>query len=429
MAYQWNSSSHPISDIRDWENNNRLEIRPDYQRMAVWSNAARIMLIDTILKNIPMPKIFIQAVIRDKDTYRIIIDGQQRITAILDFLKGQFKLESPYEGEYTNCFFYDLPEHIQKNVFAYKVDINEIIDAPDEEIREIYSRVNKYTFALTKQELRKADFPGNFLALSEKLALYDYFEDSKIFTAANRKRMGDVEYISELLAMLLGGPQDKKDTLDDFYQKYSKWEEGEQQQIEEKFQNILKDLLLIFPQDAFPISKTRFKQKADFYSLCAAIFNLHDENYDLEGKSLDLLQQDLKLLDEGIAPESDIKLFSEYAIKCTSQANTIGSRKWRRDFLKDILQGTYIGKPPSDEAIRNFHSILLDLSYTGSDMCSPVSHTCPLCDTDMQDYREKVKTLWSSDSTEFQLSNALFVHIDCLIKKGIENNKTLDLQS
>jgi hypothetical protein len=38
---RWNSACHPISDIRDWSDNNQLELRPDFQRREVWSDAAR----------------------------------------------------------------------------------------------------------------------------------------------------------------------------------------------------------------------------------------------------------------------------------------------------------------------------------------------------------------------------------------------------
>lgn len=74
---KWESYSHPISDIRDWDNNNRLELKPDFQRNEVWSRAAQIMLIDTIIKGIPIPKIYIKSVMHNGNTYRVVIDGQQ----------------------------------------------------------------------------------------------------------------------------------------------------------------------------------------------------------------------------------------------------------------------------------------------------------------------------------------------------------------
>ena len=97
---KWESYSHPISDIRDWDNNNRLELKPDFQRNEVWSRAAQIMLIDTIIKGIPIPKIYIKSVMHNGNTYRVVIDGQQRLTAILKFVKNKLRLSKPYSGEY-----------------------------------------------------------------------------------------------------------------------------------------------------------------------------------------------------------------------------------------------------------------------------------------------------------------------------------------
>ena len=96
----WNSSPHPISDIRDWKKDGRLEIKPDFQRQYVWSDAAKVMLMDTILRVIPMPKIFVSSTIKDGQTYRTVIDGQQRITTILAFLEDKFSLNPPYSGEF-----------------------------------------------------------------------------------------------------------------------------------------------------------------------------------------------------------------------------------------------------------------------------------------------------------------------------------------
>ena len=414
MIVKWISSSHPISDIRDWNNSNRLEVRPDFQRQEVWSRAAMVMLMDTILQNIPMPKIFLKAVIRGDDTYRIVIDGQQRIRAILSFLRNEFNLSSPYNGEYVDLYYDDLPGQVKDDFLSYKIDVNEIRNATDEIVREIYSRVNKYNIALNKQELRRADFPGQFLKLSEELSQHEFFEDSKIFSVANRRRMGDVEYISELLAILIGGIQDKKSTLDNFYQDYSSWLRKDVAKIKNRFQKIIDDILIIFPADSFPIAKTRFRQKADYYSLFAAINELREEGHSLQGKNVSDLREDFKILNSNIAPEAGVELFSEYAIKCVSQGNTINSRSWRKDFLKDILGGTYINKLPKKEAIDKYCEILWDLYTEGTEMCPPYIQDCPVCENTIEFInKEGVKLGWLKEIVNFQLSNAIFAHLEC----------------
>ena len=46
---KWESYSYSISDVCDWADDERLELSPDFQRSEVWTQAAQIMLIDTIL--------------------------------------------------------------------------------------------------------------------------------------------------------------------------------------------------------------------------------------------------------------------------------------------------------------------------------------------------------------------------------------------
>ena len=152
----WHSSPHPISDIRDWTEAGRLELRPDFQRREVWSNSAKIMLMDSILRDIPIPKIFLANTIRDGSTYRVVIDGQQRIIAILEYLNNKFALDDPYIGDEKGKRFSELSRDYQDRFLSYQIDFNEATNPTDKEVRDVYARVNKYTVALNRQELRRA---------------------------------------------------------------------------------------------------------------------------------------------------------------------------------------------------------------------------------------------------------------------------------
>lgn len=417
MKVNWNSGAHPISDIRDWSSDGHLELQPDYQRHEVWSRAAKIMLIDTILRNIPMPKIFLQSVLKEdhngcKHTHRIVIDGQQRLTAVLGYLRDEFALDAPYVGEYSKKKFSELPETVQCDILQYKIDINEISGANPETIRDIYSRVNKYTVQLTKQELRRADFPGHFLQLSEELAGNRFFESNRIFTLANSRRMGDVEYVSELLALLLAGPQEKKDTLDEFYQNYENWASDEMERIKNRFLRVIDDLWLIWPEDGQSFAHTRFRQKSDLYALYNAIDSLRSEEYSLKGKNLEFLRKDMDLLDALIAPESNVQLFQRYAIHCVSQANALGSRKWRSRVLRVFLAGTYAGVAPGVEIVREFHRVKIAAQeYLGE-------ISCPVCGQVFSDRDamcgSKAVLAWARGTTAYQLSNSELLHRECV---------------
>lgn len=413
---KWQPGVHSVADLLESSEDGRLEIQPDFQRKEVWSKSAKIMLIDSILWNVPMPKILVQTLIKGRRRHMIVIDGQQRLTAILGFVRDEFALEAPYEGRYLSKTFSQLPKSIQKQILSYTLDVNEISNVDRSVIRDIYSRVNKYNVQLTKQELRRADYPGAFLQLSEELASNKFFEENRIFTFANTRRMGDVEFVSELLMLLLEGPQEKKENLDVFYERYMKWGVSQKTAVAKRFKIALEQIGEIWPGDGIPgvlspFFRSRFKQKADFYALFNAIDDLGCKGYALEGKDLSALRKDLAFLDKRIEPESEIQLFRKYAIQCVSQSNTIGSRKWRRNVLTAFLSGTYTNAFPDMQTCRAFHNILIDAKL-------PFGETlCPVCEKSHKigalSSRE-VKLGWSASESCHQLSNAVLIHRRCL---------------
>ena len=410
----WNSSPHPISDIRDWSEAGRLELRPDFQRREVWSAPARIMLMDTIIRDVPMPKIFLANTIRNSKTYRVVIDGQQRITAILDFLRDGFSLDVPYSGNEKGKVFSELTQETKDRFLSYPVDFNEAVNPTDEETREVYARVNKYTVPLNKQELRRADLPGDFLSTVEKLAVASFFDKARIFTPANRRRYGDVEYVSELLAAMIDGIQDKKATLDDFYIKYADWDKNHKNEIVGRFYKVLSEVELIF-DNCLETLETRFRQKADFYTLFIAVDELISEGYTIEGKELGCLIEDFHILQFHIRPESDTDICREYAIKCVSQANSASSRRWRHHFLKSILAGTYIGALPDEIGTQVYYRMMDDISIDKSGYCPDPVFNCPICDEEISGHFDDCVLAWPRTADAKQIYNADWTHQSCLV--------------
>lgn len=402
-------SRHSIADVRNWKKLEHLELQPDYQRRSLWNQHAKIMLIDSILENIPIPKIYIAASIKDGNTHRIVIDGQQRITAILEFLDNQYSLLKPYTGLYFGNKFKDLPLNIQSKILSYRLDFNEFENYSDDEIRKIYNRVNKYTVALNKQELRRADFPGDFLETSEELSTEDFFENSKIFTPTNIRRMQDVEFVSELLLILLNGIQDKKKNLDNYYIDFSKWDKDDLNSTKQRFKSILNDISLIFNEAKFPIYKSRFKQKSDFYSLFAAINDLHIRKCTINLENLGHLEKELAELNEWITPDRE-GMFGEYAIKCVSDANSKNSREWRKSFLLNYIEGTYNPDENKMKRILFFNNLHSDLDM----FCSGGCHICPVCGKENKE-SNKSGVFCYPKNTIFPFCEE-FLHKDCLLE-------------
>ncbi|HNN80986.1 MAG TPA: DUF262 domain-containing protein [Leptospiraceae bacterium] len=393
----WKPSSHTIADLRDWDDNKLLGISPEYQRREVWTDAAKVMLIDTIIKNIPIPKIYISTTIKNGKSFRRVIDGQQRIRSILSFVRNEFSLKKPYDNDsFKNNKFSDLPEEIQDNILTYLIDFNEIYNTTVDIERDIYLRVNKYTKVLNKQELRRADYPGEFLSLSEQLSFVEFFKEANIFTYAQVRRMLDIEFISELLAIQLEGIADKKEGLEKSYEYYSDMDKKRSAELKEEFFKVIQEIEIIFNHDPVKLSKTRFKQKADLYTLFSAILELNRKGLFITNKDCSFLLADIQLLDKHIAPESEISLLSEYAIKCTSQANSNSSRVYRKNFMLHFLKGTYISEFPNEETIRTFKKIKYEIfKYIEN--------------RNISDNIDSYKISWSPNTTQYQLSNSILI--------------------
>ncbi|GAA4416986.1 hypothetical protein GCM10011450_10540 [Advenella faeciporci] len=415
MAKKWQSSPHTIADIREWNNNGTLLLQPDYQRREVWGDAARVMLIDSILNDIPMPKIFVSKAIKDMRTYRSVIDGQQRITTILTFLNDDFELKGPYSGPYDGKKFSELPEEVRDEFLLYSIDFNEASGLPPEELREVYSRVNKYLVPLNRQELRKADFPGEFLKISEGLASLDALDDMGLFNATARRRSLDVEYVSELLAAQLRGISDKKDAIDECCRDYAAWPVAESAATCAEFEKVIADIAEIF-DSTYPMKKTRWKQKADFYSFFFAVLELKRSGLALPA-DLSFLRKDLTLLDNLIAPTSEVPILSKYAVYCVSQANSASSRSWRMAFIRAILRGSYAGsiddKEQRDIVSETARDIwfALNSSFNGDGCSSAEGFDGGYDEGEMN--LGRLILYWPAGSSVFQLSNAKWAHSMC----------------
>ncbi|MBS3115477.1 DUF262 domain-containing protein, partial [Candidatus Woesearchaeota archaeon] len=88
----FDSRTYNIEDFREWSERGQLILNPKFQRRQVWTPSAKSFLIDTILRGDPIPKIFIRQNIdpSTKKSIREVVDGQQRLRTILDFIKDGF---------------------------------------------------------------------------------------------------------------------------------------------------------------------------------------------------------------------------------------------------------------------------------------------------------------------------------------------------
>jgi len=242
---------------------NQLEMRPPFQRNPVWTDRQKGFLMDTMLNGYPIPEIYMQDIINEKgEKIYTVVDGQQRITACLDFIYGKFSIDAKDSPSFGDLTFDDLNGDQKKLIYSYQFVIRVLPAISDLEIREIFQRLNRNNVALNPQELRQATYWGPFIETMNKLADKEAWQKIDIFTSNDIKRMLDVEFVSELSIAVLQGVQNKKLTLDKYYELYEK-EFPEQDKLIETFDVVLREILSILPD----IGNTRWSKKTDFYTL------------------------------------------------------------------------------------------------------------------------------------------------------------------
>jgi Protein of unknown function DUF262 len=239
-----------------------LIIKAPFQRNPVWSDRQKSSLIDTILLEYPIPELYMQELTTGSGEQKhVVVDGQQRVRAVLSYIGGDFELddESPHWPELR---FEDLSVEDRKKLFEYSFVVRLLPEMPDEELRAIFQRINRNTVTLNGQELRHATYWGPFIKLMEELADLEFWSNAGLFSANDRRRMLDAEFVSELSIAVLNGLQNKKRNLEEFYQQYeTKFEEAEH--LKGIFIKVLGELEQLLPN----LSKTRWRKKSDFYTL------------------------------------------------------------------------------------------------------------------------------------------------------------------
>jgi len=267
------TKSFSINDILKWKENGELIISPKYQRNKVWNLNAKSYLIDSIIRGYPIPQIFIRQNIEisTRQTVREIIDGQQRITAIIEFIENLFKIQKSHNKEYGGLLYNELPDSAKENILNYNISFEIIKLKDDARIYEMFARLNTNNMALNKQELRNAQYWGEFkVFILQKTALFkNIFIEKKVFKDKDFSRMLDVDFMNSLIIHLIEGiTTDSQAKTDNYYKKYDK-EFEEIDDIDFKINKINKILDELFYNNLF--TTKIFYRKNYFFTLFAAI--------------------------------------------------------------------------------------------------------------------------------------------------------------
>jgi hypothetical protein len=254
----------------------QLVLDPPFQRRSVWSLDYKRSFVDTVLRDYPCPPIFLQEDTEPgRPTTWNVIDGKQRLSALIDFTNNEFHLGRYMAEEgLEDSFWSDLNTDLQRTFSRYVLTVENIYETNESELREVFNRLNRNVDRLTAQELRHAQFPGVFLERMEALAEAPFWTARGIATPAAIRRMRDVELVSELFLLTMHGILDgKAEVIDQYYALYADEipAENEHRTAYDSILRYLEDLPLEW-------KATRWSNVNDLYALWGAVRLAHSAN-------------------------------------------------------------------------------------------------------------------------------------------------------
>lgn len=308
-------------DIRD----QKLEIAPDFQRRFVWTQEHQEKFIDTILNGFPFPEIYVcrgETNIKTLKTTEKVIDGQQRLTTIVNYIENNFDKDLTIIKP-----FQELDDDIRESFLEYELVVRDIGKVSDEVIREVFRRINLTKFKLEDIEIHNAVYDGKFITSAKNLSTqidlmkYDVFYDSEL------TRMVDVHFFLLVLSTLENESYFTRDTEVEkciiAYNEIYDNEKLRKGQILKAFHSL--DLLEL------PLDSIWFR-KSNFFTL---IIELANENL-----LLDDLRNKLVTIEEAILQNKNIKdnIYGEYYSYMYTGTNNRKSRIKRAEILKKLIE-------------------------------------------------------------------------------------------
>ena len=152
---------------------------------------------------------------------REVVDGQQRIRSMLEFVEDKFKTRHPKSKKKV---LYSGLTPAEKRIFrSTQLSGGMLLNATDPDVIEIFGRLNSVAKTLNGQEKRNSRFSGEFKQFcleqaSERVGLW---RDLGVFSANDIARMNEVQFVADVALNMLKGLSDfslKK--LDDVYGEY-----------------------------------------------------------------------------------------------------------------------------------------------------------------------------------------------------------------
>ncbi|MDE0167588.1 MAG: DUF262 domain-containing protein [Bryobacterales bacterium] len=283
-----------VADFLSWQKDGTLNLKPVFQRRSVWKPGAKSYFIDTVVRGLPAPIIYLrqQINLNSQKTTREVVDGQQRLRTILAYIspsslkdynpsQDAFEIRGSHNADLAGLKFDSLPEHYRERILGYEFSTHVLpTSVEDRDVLEMFARLNATGEKLNPQELRNAEYFGELKTLMYELALeqLERWTDWKIFTDDQIARMKEVELTSDLAINMIEGLTGKTQArIGKFYKNHDGYF-AYKNEFCKRFRNTMEQIEKLLGKE---ITDTVFSSEVYFFTLF--VF-LYDRLYGLGSK-------------------------------------------------------------------------------------------------------------------------------------------------
>jgi hypothetical protein len=180
------SQPTPLQTVYNWFRDGQLYVNRNYQRKLVWTLEEKQKLIDSILRDYPIPLVLLSEQKSADGHVFEILDGMQRIHTVVSFIEHGF---STSDGRYFNVDEFTRAKDVNERglfsrtsdaklisraevakILDYILPVSVIRHASEAEVTDVFSRINTYGHRLSDQERRQAGLSTPFAKFVRSLS-------------------------------------------------------------------------------------------------------------------------------------------------------------------------------------------------------------------------------------------------------------------
>jgi len=252
----------PDSRVWDlWRQRQDIQLDPPYQRLGdIWGLPRRQLLIDSIVNNYDIPKIYLRHFVpRVEEGGRLydyaVIDGRQRLEAVWRYLDDEFTLdastfdyvdEPALSRELAGLRFSELEEQhpeIASRVTGYLLDVVTVETRDEDLIEDMFLRLNEAS-PLNAAEKRNA-FGGPVPGLYKQLCEHQFFVNCLPYVNS-RYRHYDIATKYLFFELRKGVADTKRVYLDRFVKDARTWPTGKGEDLLRSSADVLDSVVALF---------------------------------------------------------------------------------------------------------------------------------------------------------------------------------------